>query len=267
MNVGRARIDLRSVEAQFSARRVSAGSGRFFEPWHSLGTTGAGTGPALAQGMSHSTRRCARGNSLGNTFGNSLGAAIGTIALLALGCAGQSIGEPPTPVIEPPVDDPSTIDRPAIDERQTTTPHEEVPDLSHYTESDAAEACLQTPEGRRTAATEAGFREMMVGNWLLCATPSVFGTTGDVGLAIYEDFRWAKLARGEAGELHVMGGWEHEGSWESIDTSEMNSPGTYQLNLSIDGSGTVITIPVFAEQPAVVRLDNHGVFVADYAKL
>jgi len=47
----------------------------------------------------------------------------------------------------------------------------------------------------------------------------------------------------------------------------MNGPGTYQLNLSIDGSGTVITIPVFAEQPAVVRLNNNGVFVADYARL
>jgi len=211
--------------------------------------------------MIHSTPRlCAFGNSISS----SLTSALGTVALLALGCAGQSIGDTP----EPPVTEPPVIERPAIDERQTTTPPDEVPgDLPVYTERDAAEACLQTPEGRRTAATEAGFREMMVGNWLLCATTSVFGTTGDVGLAIYEDFHWAKLARGEGGELHVMGGWEHEGNWESIDTSEMNSPGTYQLNLNIDGSGTVITIPVFAEQPAVVRLNNNGVFVADYARL
>jgi len=191
-----------------------------------------------------------------DSIGNSIGAAIGTVALLALGCAGQSLGDSPTPVIEPPV-----IDRPAIDERQVPR---EVP---LNTESDAAEACLQSPQGRRAAASEAEFREMMAGNWLLCTTPSVFGTTIEVGLAIYEDFRWAKLTRGEDGQLRAMGGWDQEGRWESIDTSSMNGPGTYQLNLSIDGSGTVITIPVFAEQPAVVRLNNNGVFVADYAKL
>lgn len=35
----------------------------------------------------------------------------------------------------------------------------------------------------------------------------------------------------------------------------------------IDGSGTVITLPIFVEQPAVVRLDNNGVLVADHVKL
>jgi len=197
--------------------------------------------------MIHSTpRHCAI---------NLIGAAVGTVALLALGCAGQSLG------------DPGTIDRPAIDERETT-PGEQVPrEVPLDTESDATEACLQSPQGRRAAASEAEFREMMAGNWLLCTTPSVFGTTIEVGLAIYEDFRWAKLTRGEDGQIRAMSGWDQEGRWESIDTSSMNGPGTYQLNLSIDGSGTVITIPVFAEQPAVVRLNNNGVFVADYARL
>ena len=108
---------------------------------------------------------------------------------------------------------------------------------------------------------------MMAGNWLLCASPSVFGTTGEAGLAIYEDFRWSKLTRGNDGQLHASSGWGQEGRWESFDTSDMNGPGTYQLDLNIDGSGTVITIPTFAVQPAVVRLINNGDFVADYVRL
>jgi len=79
--------------------------------------------------------------------------------------------------------------------------------------------------------------------------------------------RWTKLTRGDDGQLRAAGGWDQEGSWEVIDTSLFNGPGAYQVNLNIDGSGTVITHPIFAEQPAVVRLNNNGVFVADYVKL
>ena len=211
--------------------------------------------------MLHATPRlCARGNSIGRT--------IGAVALLALGCAGQSLGDSPAPVIEPSVTEPSVTDRPAIDERVTTARGDQVPiEIPLDAERDAAEACLQSPQGRRAGASETEFREMLVGNWLLCASPSVFGTTGEAGLAIYDDLRWAKLTRGDDGQLRPTVGWDREGSWESVDTSDMNGPGVYQLNLSVDGSGTVITIPIFAEQPAVVRLNNNGVFVADYAKL
>jgi hypothetical protein len=65
----------------------------------------------------------------------------------------------------------------------------------------------------------------------------------------------------------VLRAWGWEGSWEAIDTSLMNGPGNYQLNLKIDGSGTVITAPQFAESPAVVRLNNNGYFIADYVRL
>lgn len=194
---------------------------------------------------------------------------MGTAVLLALGCAGQSIGDTPLepPVTPAPVTDPTGTD-PTGPTGTTTPSGVEVPvEVPFDAESDAAEACSQSPQGRRAAASEAGFRQMLVGNWLLCSAPSVFGTTGEVGLAIYEDFRWTKLTRGDDGQIHALGGWDREGSWESIDTSSMNGPGTYQLNLKVDGSGTVITTPIFAEQPAVVRLNNNGVFVADYVKL
>jgi hypothetical protein len=87
-----------------------------------------------------------------------------------------------------------------------------------------------------------------------------------VGLALHQDFRWTKLLRTADGRIAPASGWEQEGSWDTVDTSLFNGPGAYQVNLSIDGSGTVITAPVFAEQPATVRLNNNGVFVADYVR-
>ena len=44
----------------------------------------------------------------------------------------------------------------------------------------------------------------------------------------------------------------------------MNGPGHWQLNLDIDGSGTVITEPMFGVAPTTMRLNNEGVYVADY---
>jgi hypothetical protein len=71
---------------------------------------------------------------------------------------------------------------------------------------------------------------------------------------------------GDEGPVDARG-WEQEGSWDAIDTSLFRGPGSYQLNLDIDGSGTVITHPRFADQPAILRLNNNAVFEADYARL
>jgi hypothetical protein len=67
--------------------------------------------------------------------------------------------------------------------------------------------------------------------------------------------------------LAALHGWSNEGSWQTIDTSMMNGPGVYQLNLSIDGSGTVITIPQIAAGPELMRLDSNGTVVGDYARI
>lgn len=106
---------------------------------------------------------------------------------------------------------------------------------------------------------------MIVGFWQLCSDSSVFGTA-DAGLSIDANGRWSKLALVD-GQLTALHGWNNEGSWETIDTSRMNGPGVYQLNLNIDGSGTVITMPRFAAAPDLMRLDNHGGFVGDYTRI
>jgi hypothetical protein len=48
-----------------------------------------------------------------------------------------------------------------------------------------------------------------------------------------------------------------------IDTSAFNGPGSYQLNLN-SARGSVITHPAWAAWPRKMRLNNNGVFVADY---
>jgi hypothetical protein len=47
----------------------------------------------------------------------------------------------------------------------------------------AASGCQATPTGVQQAASEAQFRALLVGDWFLCDSPSVFGTSDEVGLA------------------------------------------------------------------------------------
>ena len=127
------------------------------------------------------------------------------------------------------------------------------------------DACGSVPTGTRKAADEPEFQSWIVGAWQLCGSSSVFGTQ-EAGLLIDADGSWSKLTLSD-GQLSALHGWNNEGSWQIIDTSLMNGPGVYQLNLEIDGSGTVITIPAFAAEPALMRLDNMGVFRGDYLRV
>jgi len=129
------------------------------------------------------------------------------------------------------------------------------------------EECSTAPRGSLKPDTNEAFQDLIVGSWLLCSPESTFGTKDEQGLVLYADYRWAKLFDQGDGELVPGVGWGVEGTWESLDTSGFNGPGVYQLNLNIDGSGTVITTPVLAEEPAHMRLDNNGVFVGDYVRL
>lgn len=122
--------------------------------------------------------------------------------------------------------------------------------------------CSLTPQGVRYTATRQDFEQAIFGDWILCDAPSVFCTSDEVGLEITADGRWRKLVSDGVGFAIPTQGWGNEGTWEILD----NEPGKFQLNLNIDGSGTVITIPSFAETPDEVRLNNNGVCVADYVR-
>lgn len=138
--------------------------------------------------------------------------------------------------------------------------------------SDAGSALPSLPEatgicaplsGRVATPTETVFRSQLIGRWKLCTTTSVFGTVED-GLEIAADGRWYKLYADGAGGLKRGSGFDHEGRWTIIDTSAMNGPGSFQLNLDIDGSGTVLTHPQFSQAPRGMRLNNTGVWIGDY---
>lgn len=124
----------------------------------------------------------------------------------------------------------------------------------------AASNCALTPQGVRYTATQQDFEEAIFGDWILCTPQSVFCTSDEVGLEITPDGRWRKLVSNGAGSAVPTQGWGNEGTWEILP----NEPGRFQLNLNIDGSGSVITVPILAETPDEVRMDNNGVCIGDY---
>jgi hypothetical protein len=104
---------------------------------------------------------------------------------------------------------------------------------------------------------------MMTGDWALCGTTSVFGTQ-EAGFSFVADGTWYKLySRG--GQLVRGLGVDEQGTWAIIDASVMNGPGSEpQLNLTLAGGGGIGLFPAFATNPRKMRLNNEGVYVADY---
>jgi hypothetical protein len=199
------------------------------------------------------------------------------LATLGTGCAGRSLSEEVEPTVDTsgyvhattptdPDGDPPTDPDTATEPQGSVDPASQTTLAAPEQIAAAEEACQKQPQGNRATPTEAAFQELLVGTWLLCDPVSVFGTA-DAGLVIHADFTWQKLLRTDSGELVPSSAWEQSGSWDSLDTSGMNGAGIFQLNIAVDGSGMIYTHPVFAIEPDVMRLNNNGVFVADYAKL
>lgn len=133
--------------------------------------------------------------------------------------------------------------------------------------SDPRAAC-STSVGGYHPSTEAEFHTAITRAWLLCQPPSIFGTS-EAGIEIRADGTWSKLESKSNGVLERTEGWGNEGAWETVDTSIMNGPGSFQLNLRVDGNvGTYPTIPAFgdgSQASAVTKLElvTEGA-VADY---
>lgn len=137
------------------------------------------------------------------------------------------------------------------------------PGPAHPSTPALAPSCTTPEKGVASTPTKDALIRRLVGTWLVCKSPSVFGTK-EVGMQILSDGRWSKLTRNSAGRLTPVPGWGNQGTWEVIDTSLMNGPGVFQVDFHIDGSGTVMSLPVFSSGPPKMRLNNEGVFVADY---
>ncbi|MCU0659488.1 MAG: hypothetical protein MUF64_30760 [Polyangiaceae bacterium] len=148
----------------------------------------------------------------------------------------------------------------------------EQPDGVAPTPTDPAElpVCAQVEKGQQKSfESEGAFREAITGVWTLCSSESVFcsaklGKALERGLEIETGGRWYKLYE-QDGKLVRGQGFDQQGTWEVIDTSMMNGPGVYQLNLNIDGGGSVVLLPAIAIGPRKMRLNNMGVCEGDYA--
>lgn len=186
---------------------------------------------------------------------------------------------PATTVVAPtprPEATPTTEPAPPTTTAPTTTPTTTTPPSTPPTTAPARPTttttsspdpvCAGAEGGSDQPVTQAEFESRIAHAWQLCAAPSVFGTD-EAGLEIRSDHRWSKLARSADGRYVRMQGWGNEGTWDSLDTSSMNGPGYWQLNLHIDGGGVVVTLPVFARNVPKMRLNNNGVYVADYRPL
>jgi hypothetical protein len=125
--------------------------------------------------------------------------------------------------------------------------------------------CDIPADGSYSPPSEAEFRDAMTGAWLLCGAPSLFGTA-EAGLELRPDGRWSKLQWTADGSLVRAAGPENEGSWVTVDVSEMNGRALFSIQLTLDGGGWISMIPVFAGDDtsvSKVHMDNMG-NAADY---
>jgi hypothetical protein len=121
--------------------------------------------------------------------------------------------------------------------------------------------------------SQAAFQSAIEGYWALCSGQSALCSSDEAGLEIASDGHWYKLYADDSGQLWRGLGWERRGSWQVIDTSAQNGTETYQLNLMIDGSGTVFGVPRLSGELGQRRMnfasacDQNGTLQGDYVQL
>jgi hypothetical protein len=102
---------------------------------------------------------------------------------------------------------------------------------------------------------------LAVGTWIRCEGPPVFGqvAVGDVGMEVDVDGHFYRVFDAGDGTLLRADGLDQEGTWELIDTSGVNGPGSYQMNWKALGSGTVITsVRMFESPPSLGLNESRG---------
>jgi hypothetical protein len=121
-----------------------------------------------------------------------------------------------------------------------------------------AEVCALHEHPVPAPVTQQDLIQMLVGDWALCGATSVFGTQ-EAGFSFLADGTWYKLYA--SGGQFIRGqGFGEQGTWDLFggDASEP------QVNLNIAGGGGIDVFPAFATSPRKMRLNNNGVWVADY---
>lgn len=133
---------------------------------------------------------------------------------------------------------------------------------------EAAELCGLAEDGAVSVATLVELEAHLVGRWLQCAGPVMFGREGSLGLRIDADGTFRFLFEGPDGGLVDGVGFDNVGVWSVIDVSDVNGDGPYafQVNLDIPGIGGNAVFPLFATAPPKMRLGTMS-GPSDYAAL
>jgi hypothetical protein len=119
--------------------------------------------------------------------------------------------------------------------------------------------CTWPEGGVRPPSSTAEFTTAITHAWLLCRAPSVFSSE-EAGLEIRSDGRWSKLLRRADGSLVRATGTGNEGTWNLRD----DTPNIVYMD--IDGGGGIAAHTSLAVRTTKVRLNNNGVWMANYVQ-
>jgi hypothetical protein len=133
-----------------------------------------------------------------------------------------------------------------------------------------AQGCGLDPSGITSTLPSADeLRQRLLGLWYDCHTPMTsrapFGA-GAAGIEFTADGHWYYL-RSEDGMLLRETGFGQTGTYDIVDTSLMNGPGHFQLNLNLNTGGVVILQWTFSTDPQLLLVNNQGVQGALYSHM
>lgn len=112
----------------------------------------------------------------------------------------------------------------------------------------------------------ADLEHRLLGRWYDCKEPATYPFGGDAaGIEFTADDRWYFL-RLDGGDLVRETGFGRAGTYEILDTSGMNGPGHFQLNLNTNNGGTHIASWSSGRSPALLQI-NAYVLTATYAHM
>lgn len=130
--------------------------------------------------------------------------------------------------------------------------------------------CSLVPTGVISTITSADeFRSRLLGIWYDCKDPMglvPFAPSNTSGIEFTLTGEWYFLTT-EAGRFHRDTGFGHAGRYTILDTSSLNGPGHFQLNLELNTGGTIIAQWTLAAQPQLLLLNNEGYSSALYSHM
>lgn len=118
------------------------------------------------------------------------------------------------------------------------------------------------PVGKVDLASVAQTESLLVGTWIQCEGEPLPLPPGDnVGIQFDADGTYYRVYEVD-GSLVRTAGLLEQGTWRVIDTTDMNGPGSYQLNLTTLGSGTWMSFPEFFGTPTqLLHVGESAAFV------